>query len=196
MNIKFNSVSKYYGDKLILDNLKLNIENKSIFFIQGKSGIGKTTIFRLILGLEQADKGEILGIGNRKIGSVFQDDLLIDNISVLANLRLVNKDINRDSIVNYLKDIDVNVDLFTKISQLSGGMKRRISILRSILYDCDTIIMDEPFKGLDRETKEKIMSFVLRNTIDKTLIVISHDNSEVDYFKDNSNKKIQVLNLG
>ncbi|WAW14341.1 ATP-binding cassette domain-containing protein [Peptostreptococcus equinus] len=196
MNIKFNSVSKYYGDKLILDNLKLNIENKSIFFIQGKSGIGKTTIFRLILGLEQADKGEILGIGNRKIGSVFQDDLLIDNISVLANLRLVNKDINRDSIVNYLKDIDVNVDLFTKISQLSGGMKRRISILRSILYDCDTIIMDEPFKGLDRETKEKIMSFVLRNTIDKTLIVISHDNREVDYFKDNSNKKIQVLNLG
>lgn len=196
MNIKFNSVSKYYGDKLILDNLKLNIENKSIFFIQGKSGIGKTTIFRLILGLEQADKGKILGIGNRKIGSVFQDDLLIDNISVLANLRLVNKDINRDSIVNYLKDIDVNVDLFTKISQLSGGMKRRISILRSILYDCDTIIMDEPFKGLDRETKEKIMSFVLRNTIDKTLIVISHDNREVDYFKDNSNKKIQVLNLG
>ena len=77
----------------------------------------------------------------------------------------------------------MQISLNAKIKELSGGMKRRVAILRAILASFDILILDEPFKGLDEENKEKSIEFIKGNIKDKTTIIVTHDKSEIDFFK-------------
>lgn len=160
----------------------------------GASGVGKTTLIKIIMGLEQADEGKIIGINDKKISAVFQEDSLCENLSVLLNLKLVCENISDSEIEKYLELLELKDCLHKRIKELSGGMKRRVAILRALLYDFDLLIMDEPFKGLDKETKSKVMDFVISNLENKSVIIITHDIDDMLYFKKYKELKINCIN--
>ena len=190
--IIFKDISKSYGNKIVLKNFNIDIREGQTTFMLGKSGSGKTTFSKIVLGLEKIDTGEISGLDGKKISVVFQEDRLMENMTIGSNFKMtVDSHINRKQIVEKMGKIGLFQPLETKISELSGGMKRRISILRAFLIEFDLIVMDEPFRGLDEETKEKVMNFVIQNIKGKTAIIITHNKDEVEYFAE----KIQELQI-
>ncbi|MDY5480570.1 MAG: ATP-binding cassette domain-containing protein [Peptostreptococcus porci] len=190
--IIFKDISKSYGNKIVLKNFNIDIREGQTTFMFGKSGSGKTTFSKIVLGLEKIDAGEITGLDGKKISVVFQEDRLMENMTIGSNFKMtVDSHINRKQIVEKMEKIGLFQPLETKISELSGGMKRRISILRAFLIEFDLIVMDEPFRGLDEETKEKVMNFVIQNIKGKTAIIITHNKDEVEYFAE----KIQELQI-
>jgi NitT/TauT family transport system ATP-binding protein len=168
--------------KKVLSKLSAIIPAQKATVIMGESGCGKTTLINIIMGLEKADCGDISGVPER-ISAVFQDDLLCDNFSAISNIRaVIGKKRSKEDIAASLKALGLtDADIFCPVRKLSGGMKRRVAIARAILSDSELIIMDEPFKGLDEETREATIDFVLQNTTHKkkTLIVITHSPDEV-----------------
>ena len=185
MDIVVTNLSKQYEGLQVLHNYNVVFKEGKVSILTGVSGVGKTTLIRILMGLEKADSGFIKGLENKRISAVFQDDSLCSNLSVLSNIRLVCDDIDRDIIENNLKLLGLEGCIDKRVRELSGGMKRRVAILRAILYKFDVLIMDEPFKGLDLDTKNKVINFILENIKGKTVILISHDLDDKKCF-DNS----------
>ncbi|MDV4152516.1 ATP-binding cassette domain-containing protein [Clostridium sp. AL.422] len=194
MDIVVSNLSKKYNDKIVLNNFSNIFKDKSISFITGASGVGKTTLIRILMGLEKADRGEIIGISDKKISAVFQDDSLCENISVLLNIKLVCESISNVQIEKLLEQVGLEGCIYKRVRELSGGMKRRVAILRALLYDFDLLIMDEPFKGLDKETKYKVMDFVISKINNKSVIIITHDIDDIEYFKEHNGLEINCIN--
>lgn len=175
--IEFVNVSKSY-DKKIIDNLNFSLEGFEKMGIFGVSGIGKSTLVDLILGLEKADKGKISNDYKRP-AVVFQENRLIEEISAFDNLRMVSDD--KELIVEALEKFGID-DCKQKISELSGGMKRRVSLARAYIYGGDLLILDEPFTGIDDDNKVLIAA-LLKARFDKSaLILISHNMADYELF--------------
>ena len=148
--------------------------------IRGRSGCGKTTLIRLLLGLDIPDKGKIEGISDRKISAVFQEDRLCENLSAASYIRLVCTETISD---RELEEAYKAVALQKPVRELSGGMRRRVSILRALLADSDCVIMDEPLRGLDEKTRTKTIDYILKKTEGKTLIFVTHEEQEAVWLK-------------
>ena len=193
MDIVIENLKKRYNDKVVLNNFNYTFKDKTISFIMGASGVGKTTLIKILMGLVQADDGKVIGINNKKISVVFQEDSLCENLSVLLNIKLVCENISNLEIEKSLELLDLKDCMHKRVRELSGGMKRRIPIIRALLYDFDLLIMDEPFKGLDKETKIKVMDFVISKLENKSAIIITHDMDEIMYFKKFRQLKINYI---
>lgn len=193
MDIVIENLKKRYNDKVVLNNFNYTFKDKTISFIIGASGVGKTTLIKILMGLVQADDGKVIGINNKKISVVFQEDSLCENLSVLLNIKLVCENISNLEIEKSLELLDLKDCMHKRVRELSGGMKRRIAIIRALLYDFDLLIMDEPFKGLDKETKIKVMDFVISKLENKSAIIITHDMDEIMYFKKFRQLKINYI---
>ena len=194
MDIIIENLKKRYDDKVVLNNFNYTFKDKTISFIMGTSGVGKTTLIKILMGLEQADEGKVIGIDDKKVSAVFQEDSLCENLSILLNIKLVCENISDSEIEKYLELLDLKDCLHKRIKELSGGMKRRVAILRALLYDFDLLIMDEPFKGLDKETKSKVMDFVISKLENKSVIIITYDIDDILYFKKYKELKIDCIN--
>lgn len=184
MDILVNQISKAYGEEKIFTDFSCSFPGGKLTCIMGRSGGGKTTLLRILLGLETADKGSIEGLSHKKISAVFQEDRLCENLSAAANIRLVCK--------NHLSD-EVLEEAFQRVCleevkgkpvrELSGGMKRRVAILRALFAEYDCLIMDEPLKGLDEETKRKTVSYLLEQTRGKTVLAVIHEEEDMVLLK-------------
>ena len=156
MDIKVDHVSKAYGEQQILRDLCCVFPEGKTTCIRGRSGCGKTTLIRLLLGLDIPDKGKIEGISDRKISAVFQEDRLCENLSAASNIRLVcAKTISDRELEEAYKAVALTEVWQKPVRELSGGMRRRVSILRALLADSDCVIMDEPLRGLDEKPEQK-----------------------------------------
>ena len=183
-NIIIKNLSKNYKDKKVLDNFSAVFKEKTFTCIEGPSGCGKTTLLNIISGLIAPDSGTIAGVPE-KTAYVFQEDRLCEDFTALRNIRLVcNKEKTDEEILNHLKEVSLFSEANTPIRKLSGGMKRRISIVRAICYDADCILLDEPFKGLDEKLKQSVMKYVKKYTENKTVICVTHDPFESEYLSD------------
>lgn len=189
--IKLENICKSFEEKIIFENLNIDIQKGEITILMGASGIGKTTILRMLMGLEFPNCGKITGLDKAKLSAVFQEDRLCENLSVKSNLKLVLNGKTDIDIKEHLKEVGLESELETKIKNLSGGMKRRVAIVRAVIYGGDVFIMDEPFKGLDFDTKQKCMDYIMNHLAKKTLIISTHDKQEGQYL----NGKILSLNL-
>ena len=186
--IKIDELNKSFGDTAVFKEFSAEFEDGSVTCIMGSSGIGKTTLLRILMGLEDYDDGHITGLENKTMAAVFQEDRLCENLTVSANIRMTGgkdeKGISEQEVVKYLEIIGMKDMAGKQASELSGGMKRRVAILRAVLADRDVVFFDEPLKGLDPETEKKVMDTVVPLLNGKTVLWVTHREGEAAYFKD------------
>ena len=175
--ISVKNVSKSFGGNDVLCDFSAEIPLCNTIVLRGVSGIGKTTLFRLLLGLEQPDAGEICGMENRKASAVFQEDRLLPWASALENVALVSDETRAKAALGRL-GLNEHMHLFPK--ELSGGMKRRVAIARALAYGGNILFLDEPFTGLDDENKRAAARALLESGV--PILVITHDDSEAELF--------------
>lgn len=180
------NISKSFDDKKVLDNFSYEFKKAEKYTIMGKSGCGKTTLFNIICGLLKQDSGTVSKDEN-SISAVFQEDRLCERLSAYANVRLVcNKNISKEQIISDFNKVGLSeTDIFKPASELSGGMKRRTAIVRALISEHDFVIMDEPFKGLDEDTRKKTVDYVVSRTENSTLVVITHNSDDTVIFGKN-----------
>lgn len=174
--IKIKNLFFSYGEHIIFENLNLEINNGERIALSGVSGKGKTTLLRLILGLEKAKKGEIL-TENAKISAVFQEDRLLTFKTVIENLALFTDETTAHTSLEKLGLSDA-INLYP--DELSGGMARRVAIARALSVDADVYILDEAFTGLDNENKEIAAEFINEKTKGKIIICVSHSTEDAE----------------
>lgn len=191
--LELRNISKGFGDKKILSNFNVTIREKEILAIVGPSGGGKTTLLRMLAGLETIDSGEIYYNGNLVpldelekrplLGFVFQDFQLFPHLSVLDNLTLspvkmmgMSKDDAEEKARNLLVrlGLDEHADVYPY--SLSGGQKQRVALARAMMIDPEIIGYDEPTSALDPALRLEVEKLILQNReLGMTQIVVTHD---------------------
>lgn len=181
-DIIIKNLNKSFGEKIVIKNYSDIIKAQKVNFIIAKSGAGKTTLVKIMMGLEKADGGYISNMDNIKISAVFQEDRLCEKLDAVANIRLINPENSKEYILKKLEEFGLKDINGKKIENLSGGMKRRVSILRAILAKFDIIFFDEPFQGLDYDTKINTINQINKHIKGKTAIIITHDPTDIEFF--------------
>lgn len=182
--ISINDLSKAYGEKTVLHAFSLTLADGTITCLMGDSGVGKTTLCHILLGLTAPDKGSIEGLSEKRVAAVFQEDRLCEQLTAIQNIALVQKGKRSLTAIGVeLEKVGIDKASASKpVAQLSGGQKRRVAILRALLAESEFLCLDEPLKGLDRGTKAKVMQYMKDKMEGKTVLLITHDPHEADYF--------------
>ncbi len=169
-----------YNDEKILNHVNVEFVAGKVYAITGKSGIGKTTLLRGVLGLIKQHDGTIYKSDAIK-SVVFQEDRLFTQFSAMENVAATGRCTVPDAkLKSVLAEILPAEALLKPVSEYSGGMKRRVAIARAILSDGDVVLLDEPFNGLDRETKEKVISFIVRYQNNRTVLFTTHNQEDIE----------------
>ena len=176
--IGLKNVYKSYGERKVFSDLSIEFEPNRITAILGGSGVGKTTILRLLSGLTDPDSGEVFGAN--PVAFVFQEDRLAPHLTVNQNLELV---LGKGDYSDALADVGLEGRGNDYPKSLSGGMARRLCFLRACLFPSELILLDEPFKGLDLKLKYAVMDAFLdlwkKNP--RTAVLVTHDPEEAAY---------------
>lgn len=181
------NLTKSYEGKNILDCFSLTLPDKGTVCLYGPSGCGKTTLLNCIAGLEPYDSGTITGMENRKIAYLFQENRLLPWVSAAENIAAVlrgSERQNRMEARNWMRLVGLEGEEDKLPAQLSGGMKRRVAIARALAYGGDLFLLDEPFRGLDPERKEQMISLMKQKTDDALKILVTHDIQEAELLAD------------
>ena len=184
-DIVLRDVSKTYDGERVLDHLDLRIEAGKVTAIMGPSGLGKTTLLRILLGLTDCE-GTVSGLENRKIAAVFQENRLLPWLTLKQNLELVCGPGKDADIAEALRRMELSDAADKKPSELSGGMQRRGALARALAYDGDVFLLDEPFTGLDEDLKDRIAGGLseLWRKEKKTVLFVTHDSGEASRYAD------------
>ena len=201
--IEFRDVYLSFDDKTILNGISFTVRRGETKLILGRSGGGKSTIIRLILGLLKPDSGQIFVNGEeitdyseremmpvrQKIGMVFQEGALFDSLSVYENVayRLIEQGQDDEEIEQEVRRMLQFVDLEDAIDkmpiELSGGMRRRVGIARALIGDPEIVLFDEPTAGLDPPTARTIceLAIKLRDLQDVSSIFVTHEMNNLEF---------------
>ncbi len=180
--LNIDGLIKYYGDKLILNGVNLTLCRNCIHTILGPSGSGKTTLLNIISGIQPYTGGSISFIEKPTISYVFQEDRLLDWMTVYKNIEIVLKDImpketRQGKIESYLSLLGLSEFANYYPPQLSGGMRQRVSAIRAFLYPSNLLLMDEAFKSVDVKIKMKLLDAVIElwKKEPRTILFVTHD---------------------
>ena len=173
--IKIQNLTKTMSHRLLFENLSFAIEKTGLYAITGPSGIGKTTLLRIIMGLESADSGTITGTENLRFSPVFPEDRLIPTKTALENAAFAKDD--KQKAASLLERLGLSENLHKYPDELSTGMKRRVSLARALVYEGDILILDEPFSGLDEKNKENMLDILFEYSKKLPVLLVSHDTS-------------------
>lgn len=174
MTMKITNLTVSYDGMPVIDRLNLEIGD-GITCIMGESGLGKTTLLHTIAGLIKPDGGEIEGAPVRP-AVMFQEDRLLPWFSALKNLETVCSDTGRA--LEMLRAVELEEASDKLPDELSGGMKRRVALARTLLFDSDMLILDEPFKGLDEALTGRIARLI--REVKVPVIVATHAEPDVE----------------
>jgi len=194
--LAMKNVVKYYGDTAVLNGISFSVFRGETKIIIGASGSGKSTILKLIMGLDKPDEGQIFVQGEditkreerqlvsvrQKIGMVFQESALFDSLTVRENVayRLYESGVHDEEIESSVRQVLGFVGLEEAIdkmpSELSGGMKRRVALARALIDEPEIMLYDEPTAGLDPVTSKKINELIitLRDIKGVTGVFVTH----------------------
>lgn len=188
--LKVENISFFYEKKdLLIKDLSFSLKKNEFLSIIGSSGCGKSTIIKLISGIKKMNSGDIVG---KKTAYMPQKDLLLPWRNVLENIllpsELSKKNLNEEKkkAIDYLKKLNLEKYEEKYPYELSGGMKQRVSFIRTLLTDADILLLDEPFSALDAITKENLQKWLLEvlKDFDKSIIFITHDINEAIFLSD------------
>lgn len=190
MQIEINELTVAYDDKVVLKDLTTTFSSDKLHCIMGESGKGKTTLLFAIMGLIKPRSGIIHGLEKKKISVVFQEERLLEENTVMDNIMFVLHkvdDTKKSEILAACNEVGLAGYENICVKELSGGMKRRVSILRSLLCDFDVLLLDEPLKGLDYDNKLRVSEYIRKQIATKKnetiTIMVTHDKEEVDMMK-------------
>jgi len=178
--VKLDNVTFAYKNSKtpIVKELSLHIKSGEKLWLTGASGCGKTTVLRLIMGLERPKKGSVTLKEGAKISAVFQEDRLIPGISVLENVALFSE--SEERAISVLSELGLGEEPHLAVSELSGGMKRRVAVARALARNSDILILDEAMTGLDDENKKNTAGVINKYTAGRTVIAVTHDSREAE----------------
>lgn len=177
-DIILTDLTKSFGDNCVLKQFTAAFPKGKVTAIMAPSGGGKTTLLRILMGLEQADAGTISGMEGMRLSAVFQEDRLCTNLSPSANIRLTSSKVSKAAAAQALASVGLDGNSRQPVRELSGGMRRRVAILRALMADYDILFLDEPFKGLDEATKELVIQDTRKRSAGKTVILVTHEKEE------------------
>ena len=184
MSLEIRNVFKSFGEKKIFDNFSFSFEETGIYAITGKSGIGKTTLLRLICGLDGDFRGEIIGGGTTRTAVAFQEYRLFPTLTALENVVLANNDKMIHEEVDKAREMLLNLgftesELYFTPNKLSGGMKQRVSLARAILRKSPILLLDEPTKELNNELSDKVLRLLCEEAKTRLVIFVTHKEDDV-----------------
>ena len=168
------NVSKAYDGRPVIRDFSARFVPGSHTCLMGPSGCGKTTLLRLLMGLEAPDGGQIRIPEGTRFSAVFQENRLLNRLTAAANVRLAAR-ASIAQAAELLLELGIPPESLSQpVSTCSGGMKRRVALCRALLAEYDVLPLDEPYKGLDEETRERVMRLVEEHTAGRTVILVTH----------------------
>ncbi len=177
--LEIRGLSKRFGEKTLFEDLSLTVDRPMILW--ASSGWGKTTLLRILMGLETPSGGTVSGVG--RVGAVFQEDRLCPQLTAVQNVELVLENTKSDYKQKIVRDLQrLGLDeaaLDLPVRKLSGGQKRRAALLRAVWAESDTLLLDEPFTGMDPETMKKAASLLKERCQGKPVLLATHDREAI-----------------
>lgn len=168
----------YDGKNNIINNFSLKIEPGDRFCLFGKSGCGKTTLIRIILGLETPNEGKIVFKNNCKASAVFQENRLLPFKTVLGNITLIGAE--RETALKHLEALGIAEYADKYPDELSGGMQRRAALAKALSADFDYLVLDEAFTGLDKSNIISTSRHISDTLATRPLIMVTHSKDEAE----------------
>ena len=185
MSLVLKDITKSYGERRVLDGFSYKFNDKGVYVLRGESGAGKTTLMRIIAGLENDFSGKLKG-RPLTCAVAFQEYRLFPTLSALDNVVTLAGGTRRESInvrvdaARLLTELGFSErEMQLKPSELSGGMKQRVSIARALLASARVVLLDEPTKELDPNLCEKVNSIIRAEAQSRLIIVITHRDADI-----------------
>ena len=178
--LEISHLTKRFGEKTLFEDLNLTLTAPAVLW--APSGWGTTTLLRILMGLEMPTSGTVQGVG--KVSAVFQEDRLCPQLTAVENVALVLP----GPVDQYKKQIEKgfqqlgldNAALSLPARKLSGGQKRRAALLRALWAESDTLLLDEPFTGMDPETMKKAAALLKARCQDRNVLLATHDREAIE----------------
>lgn len=182
--IELRNVCKAYDGTPVLHGVTLSLRPGAPVCVTGRSGIGKTTLLRLILGLEQPDSGTVSVPGGTRFAAVFQENRLIPHLSAADNVRFVcpaSGTPDDAALAEAFAAVGLTrQEMEKRVSELSGGQQRRTALLRALLAPADAVLLDEPFTGLDAGARRAAAAYIRKTCRARALLCITHEADDAE----------------
>lgn len=162
-----------YGDKVILDHFDLQIPREGVTALAGPSGCGKTTLLRILAGLQNPDSGVIEGIDPSRVSIMFQENRLLPRRSAMQQITDVLPRERKAEGGHWLSLVELEGEEQARISDLSGGMQRRLALARTLALEGDWLLLDEPFAGVDALRAQRILERI--RSLGRPVVLASHE---------------------
>lgn len=174
--IKLTSVCKQFDGREVLRDFSLQVSRGERVCLRGVSGCGKTTVLRILAGLDTADSGTV-EINGATVSMIFQENRLLPWKSALDNITLVGAD--KERALELLELLGLGGEQHKLPGELSGGMRRRVAIARALAAPAELYLLDEPIQGLDDGTAGRVLEVMSQVLRGKTAVLVSHDSDEI-----------------
>lgn len=179
MSLTIKNLVKSFGDRIIFDSFSYEFAPSGVYAVLGESGVGKTTLLRLIAGLDKNYSGEITGGGFENISFAFQEYRLFPSLSAIDNVVMAVSDGKDEVIIHSAKKLLISLgfskeDMLLLPSELSGGMKQRVSLARAFLKNSPILLLDEPTKELDEENAKAVIDTIADISRYRLVIMVTH----------------------
>lgn len=168
-----------YGEQVVLADFSLSLPETGTVALMGPTGCGKTTLLRVLSGLLEPQSGRVCGLAGKRVAVLFQEDRLLPWLSARDNVAAVLEKGETARAEQALRDVGLPENAFGKRpAELSGGMRRRVALARLLAYGGDVWLLDEPFKGLDADSRARVMQTVKRAGQGKLMVLVTHEKAE------------------
>lgn len=188
MSIELKNITKKFENKILFSSFDLQLPDKGIVAIVGESGVGKTTLLRMIAGLDNDYSGTISNAGIKNCSFAFQEYRLFPGLSAIDNLIYALEDKKSEETIvkakEMLKRLGFKNEDFNKLpGELSGGMKQRVSLARAFLRNTPVLLLDEPTKELDGYNISLVLEEISRQAKNRLVLVVTHRTEDIDSLK-------------
>ena len=183
--LEINNLSKSFGKKSILSDFSYKFNDAGVYVIKGDSGVGKTTLLRIISGLDKEYSGQVIGGGISNVSYCFQEYRLFNSISALKNITEISFDKAKDVDIANSKELllrlgfsEDEVNLLP--SELSGGMKQRVAFARAVMKKSPILILDEPTKEVDSKIRDEMKKIILECASARLVLMVTHNPDDIE----------------